>query len=96
MNAIRDGQKLKPVEETRQRLPSFNSDPKSDLLEQIRAGKELKHVEKNVEAPSKEPVSNGIAGALAKALQERSRVIHSDSDNSDHDENEDDDWDDWE
>lgn len=94
MNAIREGQKLKTVEEVTRRIS--NSDPKSDLLEQIRAGKELKHVEKSEESASKEVTPEGIAGALARALQERNRVIHSDSDRSDR-ENEDDDWDDcWE
>ena len=46
-------------------------------------------------AQSSEEIMDGMAGALARALQERSRVIHSDSDSSaDDDEEEDDDWDD--
>ena len=96
MSAIRDGQQLKPVTETeRIRSPSFSGDPKSDLLEQIRAGKELKHVEKSESPVVKELTPDGIAGALARALQDRSRVIHSDSE-SDQDQREDDEWDDWE
>lgn len=97
MNAIREGQKLKPASETeRARSPSFSSDPKSDLLGQIRAGKELKHVERSESpVPVKEITPDGIAGALARALQERSRVIHSDSE-SDQNDHEIDDWDDWE
>jgi Wiskott-Aldrich syndrome protein len=35
-----------------------------------------------------------MAGALARALEERCRVIHSDSDESGQDQDEDDDWDD--
>lgn len=37
---------------------------------------------------------DGLAGALARALAERARVIHSDSSTSDSSEG-DDDWDDW-
>ena len=39
-------------------------------------------------------VMEGMAGALARALEERCRVIHSDSDESGQDQDEDDDWDD--
>jgi Wiskott-Aldrich syndrome protein len=39
-------------------------------------------------------VMEGMAGALARALEERCRVIHSDSDESGQDPDEDDDWDD--
>lgn len=38
--------------------------------------------------------SDGLAGALARALAERARVIHSDSSSSDSSGAEDDDWDD--
>lgn len=38
-------------------------------------------------------VMDGMAGALQRALRDRSRVIHSDSEDSEEDE-EDDDWDD--
>ena len=38
----------------------------------------------------------GMAGALSRALLERSKAIHSDSESEDDDaEEEDDDWDDW-
>jgi len=37
---------------------------------------------------------DGLAGALARALAERARVIHSDSSSSDSSEGDDDDWDD--
>lgn len=42
---------------------------------------------KNLEA-------DGLAGALARALAERARVIHSDSSTSDSSDGDDDDWDD--
>ena len=97
MNAIREGAKLKhvaPTEAERPRAPSVH-DPRNDLLDQIRAGKDLKPVEKTTSAaPAKTDGLEGIAGALARALQERSRVIHSDSEESGQDEDEDDDWDD--
>lgn len=38
--------------------------------------------------------TDGLAGALARALAERARVIHSDSSTSDSSEGDDDDWDD--
>lgn len=37
---------------------------------------------------------NNLAGALARALAERARVIHSDSSSSESSEGDDDDWDD--
>lgn len=37
---------------------------------------------------------DGLAGALARALAERARVIHSDSSSSESSKGEDDDWDD--
>lgn len=46
-----------------------------------------KNVNNNLEA-------DGLAGALARALAERARVIHSDSSTSESSEGEDD-WDDW-
>lgn len=97
MNAIREGAKLKHVAPTEVEKPRTSSvnDPRHDLLDQIRAGKDLKPVEKAASAaPAKQDGLDGIAGALARALQERSRVIHSDSEESGQDEDEDDDWDD--
>jgi Wiskott-Aldrich syndrome protein len=74
-------------------VPAFDS--RNDLLGQIRAGKELKPVEKKASVVAvSDDVMEGMAGALARALEERCRVIHSDSDKSGQDPDEDDDWDD--
>ena len=98
MDAIKEGHKLKSVSATN---PSDGSDlsvkkdSRTDLLGQIRAGKELKPVEKKVNpATVTDDVMEGMAGALARALEERCRVIHSDSDESGQDPDEDDHWDD--
>lgn len=40
------------------------------------------------------PPENSLADALARALAERSRVIHSESSTSDEDEDDDDEWED--
>ncbi|KAI9556692.1 hypothetical protein GHT06_016483 [Daphnia sinensis] len=70
---------------------SVTPDSRSGLLGQIRAGKRLKPVEKDVHP---EPVSDDVmevmAGALARVLEERCRVIHSDSEESGQDQ--DDEW----
>lgn len=100
MDAIKEGHKLKSVAadaevaKTGPKLP-VAQDSRNDLLGQIRAGKELKPVEKKASPlPTSEDVMEGMAGALARALEERCRVIHSDSDESGQDQDEDDDWDD--
>ena len=72
-------------------------DSRNDLLGQIRAGIELKPVEpvSKRNSQNSEDIMEGMAGALARALHERNRVIHSDSESSDGEaEDEDDDWDD--
>ena len=75
------------------------TDSRSDLLGQIRAGVALKSVENapnKGSAPPSEDGMAGMAGALSRALMERSKAIHSDSESEDDDaEDEDDDWDDW-
>lgn len=71
-------------------------DMRDQLMNQIRKGTHLKKVEPNANKPevSKTPTS-GLAGALARALQERSRAINQTDDSSDSDSNSDDeDWDD--
>ena len=75
--------------------PKVVADSRNDLLGQIRAGIELKPVEcqSKRNSQSSEDIMAGMAGALSRALIERSRVIHSDSDSSCGDD-EDDDWDD--
>lgn len=101
MDAIKEGHKLKSVpadsDSSMKAGPKASAAPdtRNDLLGQIRAGKELKPVEKKASSvPVSDDVMEGMAGALARALEERCRVIHSDSDESGQDQDEDDDWDD--
>ena len=70
---------------------------RDDLLAQIRGGATLRHVtDKPAPAPaSSEAAPPGLAGALARALADRKRVIHS-SDEDEEEEEEDEDDDDWE
>ncbi|CAH1724118.1 actin nucleation-promoting factor WASL-like [Aphis gossypii] len=95
LEAIRSGKTLKHVD-TSNSVKSPNTEPNSrnDLLDQIRQGVELKSVQpidkKNV---NNNLEADGLAGALARALAERARVIHSDSSTSESSEGEDD-WDD--
>lgn len=63
-------------------------------MSQIRQGIELKPV---LNEPKRSTVSvpqDGLIGALSRALAERSRAIHSDSEDSFSDSSEEDDWDD--
>lgn len=99
MDTVKEGQKLTSVPEDADQSmnmdlkSSVTLDSRSSLLVQIRAGKRLKPVEKDV---NPEPVSDDVmevmAGALARVLEERCRVIHSDSEESGQDQDEDDDW----
>ncbi|XP_048481650.1 neural Wiskott-Aldrich syndrome protein-like [Plutella xylostella] len=86
MESIRSGNKnLKHVEVAAK--PVANDDSRSNLLSEIRQGVELRSVSKeasNTSVDKKSTEACGLAGALARALQERSRAIHSsDSDLSD-------------
>jgi len=97
LEGIRGGTTLKAVEDNpRPAKPA--TDSRSDLLGQIRAGVALKSVENapnKGSAPPSEDGMAGMAGALSRALMERSKAIHSDSESEDDDaEDEDDDWDD--
>ncbi|EFX81546.1 hypothetical protein DAPPUDRAFT_50104 [Daphnia pulex] len=71
-------------------------DVRGALMDAIREGHKLKSpVEKKASVVAvSDDVMEGMAGALARALEERCRVIHSDSDESGQDPDEDDDWDD--
>lgn len=101
LDQIRQGKKLNKVDRSAQ--PAANStnnqssgDSRDALLDQIRAGTKLKSVDKNTtEKPAPALDTSGLAGALAKALQERSRVLQqtddSSSDSSDSDSDEE--WD---
>ncbi|XP_028158926.1 wiskott-Aldrich syndrome protein-like [Ostrinia furnacalis] len=95
MESIRSGNKsLKPVEVSAK--PPVVEDSRSNLLSEIRQGVELRAVSRstsNTASDSSRACGDGLAGALARALQERNRAIHSDSD-SDSDETSDGEWDD--
>lgn len=74
--------------------PSVGHDYRTNLLEQIRQGIELKPVASEVKSNSPEQFQFGLAAALSRALNERSRAIHSDSGESSEDSSsEEDDWD---
>lgn len=95
LESIRSGRTLKHVEVDSKR-PSCNSDSRGELLDQIRQGVELKSVQTTQRPPMNTAPQGSLAGALARALAERSRAIHSDTSGSsdDDDEEEDDEWED--
>ncbi|KAF5298335.1 hypothetical protein FQR65_LT01113 [Abscondita terminalis] len=91
MDNIREGTVLKSVEIEKKTSVDTGRD---DLLEEIRKGIQLKPSnERPVKpvSPSSEPAGRGdLASALARALADRNRVIHSEDDStSDTDSNED-------
>lgn len=75
---------------------SSSSGGMTQLLEDIRSGRKLHHVETPEPGEKdKGPVLDGLALDLHRALQERSQFIHSSDDDDDDDEDTDDDeWDD--
>lgn len=94
MDAIRSGKALKHVEVESKKSSGSSSDTRGDLLDQIRQGVELKSVQP-IQRQAEDP-QNSLAGALARALAERAKFIHSDSseDEDENDEEEDDEWED--
>uniref|UniRef100_A0A0A9X600 Neural Wiskott-Aldrich syndrome protein n=3 Tax=Lygus hesperus TaxID=30085 RepID=A0A0A9X600_LYGHE len=94
MEAIRNGPQLRPVNNVDNEAKK-PSDSRGDLLDQIRQGVELKPVSQIQQSSNSAPASEskGLAGALARALLERSKAINPDSDESeDEDEEEEDEW----
>lgn len=92
---IRNGTTLKPVEE---RIITPVEDARGDLLSEIRKGIQLKRVEDREIRPqmnsSPQNSGNDLASALAKALAERSKLIHSDDeDDETSSSSNDDEWD---
>lgn len=87
MESIRSGNKtLKRVEVAQKPVSVEGEGSRSDLLSEIRQGIELRSVSRSTSSSTAErrPEPCGLAGALARALQERNRAIHSsDSDISD-------------
>ncbi|XP_055882892.1 actin nucleation-promoting factor WASL-like isoform X2 [Biomphalaria glabrata] len=97
LSAIRSGTQLKPAAVNDGPKPT---DSRDDLLNAIRQGAALKKVEasdRTASSPSGE--TDGLVGALARALANRQKQIHGsddedDSDDDDEDVSDDDDWDD--
>lgn len=75
-----------------------SDDPRTALMNQIKAGVKLKTVSssQNKAEPAAQPVAaGGLAGALAKALQERGKVLQqTDESSSESEDDDDDEWDD--
>ncbi|KAJ3653990.1 hypothetical protein Zmor_013207 [Zophobas morio] len=95
LESIKTGTTLKPVED-RKMPPSPVEDSRGQLLKEIREGTKLKPVcERDVKPVSTvvEPRHGDLAEALARALAERSKAIHSEDDDDEDDSN-DDEWED--
>lgn len=105
MSQVLKGKQLNRVDpekkNNRQAAPpgpvSASDDPRTALMNQIKGGVKLKPVSANQSKPepvSQPVVAGGLAGALAKALQERGKVLQqTDESSSDNEEDDDDEWD---
>ncbi|KYM94691.1 PREDICTED: neural Wiskott-Aldrich syndrome protein-like [Cyphomyrmex costatus] len=93
MESIRSGTTLKKVDKTEMK-PALVEDSRCELLRQIREGIELKPVRNEAKSNSVPALRGGLADALSRALAERSRAIHSESEESTSDTTDDDEWDD--
>lgn len=94
MSQVLQGKQLNRVE-TRQVPPTaplgHTDDPRSALMNQIKAGVKLRSTNKNKPGkPEAVAPPVGLAGALAKALQERGKVLHHSSSENEEDADE---WD---
>lgn len=105
MDQIRKGSQLNhvdPTEVASSREASNNAgggDMRDQLLNQIRSGVNLRKVDPNEKKSEPKADANnaggtGLAGALARALQERSRALNQTDDSSDSDNSSDDEWED--
>ncbi|XP_075525759.1 actin nucleation-promoting factor WASL-like [Dermacentor variabilis] len=97
LEQIRKGKPLNHVDPETESTHSTNSNPdaRGALLDQIRGGIRLKSVPDSARTSPSETKLEGLAGALARALQERAKAcMPDDSDSSDDSESEEDDWDD--
>jgi len=96
LQEIISGTTLKPVSNTEKGPPI--SDGRSDFLKEIRNGVTLRCVSKQVNGNppgqrQSQPACSDLAGLLAKALAERSKILHSDtSDDSDSADSGDEEW----
>lgn len=93
MESIRSGTILKKVDKTEIK-PALVEDSRDELLRQIREGIELKPVRNEAKSNTVPILRGGLADALSRALAERSRAIHSESEESTSDTTDDDEWDD--
>lgn len=86
-------QKVEPVVSA----PPAGGDARGTLLDEIRRGKELRKVTPSTSSAAKQDMAteNTLAGALARALADRAKAIHSDSDEEEDEEDDDDEWDEW-
>ena len=105
MEQIRSGAKLTHVDSESESVKSSNSSNgggggggcgRDALLTQIRSGVHLKPIEAARKAASAAPVEvGGLAGALQRALEERSRMMNQTDDSTSSDEDADGDEDEW-
>ncbi|KAL6440861.1 hypothetical protein ACFW04_003350 [Cataglyphis niger] len=94
MESIRSGTTLKKVNKIETKS-ALIEDSRGELLRQIREGIELKPVPNEVKLNTGPAPRGGcLADALSRALAERSRAIHSESEESTSDTTDDDEWDD--
>ncbi|KAL3221341.1 hypothetical protein MRX96_005077 [Rhipicephalus microplus] len=97
LEQIRKGKALNHVDPETESTHSTHSNPdaREALLDQIRGGIRLKAVPDSARTSPSETKLEGLAGALARALQERAKAcMPDDSDSSDDSDSEEDDWDD--
>ena len=102
MSQVLKGKQLNHVDPDKKNLRSSGpvnaqEDPRTALMNQIKAGVKLKTVSANQNKPEpavQSAVVGGLAGALAKALQERGKVLQQTDDESSSG-NEDEDEDEW-
>lgn len=102
MNQVLKGRQLNHVDpEKKSPRPagpaSVQDDPRTALMNQIKAGVKLKTVSQTQPKPEPTPApvpTEGLAAALAKALQERGKVLQqTDESSSSEEDDEDDEWD---
>lgn len=96
LQSIRDGTTLKPLEDRKIAAAAAPVEARNDLLCEIRKGFSLKPVQEREVKQLNQPIEIGptdLAGALARALAERSKAIHSEDDDSEGEDSNDDEWD---
>jgi Wiskott-Aldrich syndrome protein len=99
MDQIRKGRALNHVEPDSESVKSntSNDDPRNALMNQIRQGVGLRSVEINAgkaDRKSGPAEAGGLAGALARALQERARAIGQTDESDNNSESDEDEWED--